>query len=95
MEEEACYLMPVSMDYIDMEGFHDCYGFGTEIQELLSMLDNLDRDMICLKYGEGYSNKEIAELLGKKEEFVKKRLYRAKIKLQSILVDKRGGGEDE
>lgn len=95
LEDEACYLMPVSMDYIEMEGFHDCYGFGTEVQELLSVLDNLDRDMICLKYGEGYNNAEIADLLGKKEEFVKKRLYRAKIKMQSILLDRKGGDEDE
>lgn len=95
LEDEVCYLAPLSMDYIDMESFQDRYGFGPEIQELLSMLDNLDRDMICLKYGEGYSNAEIADVLGKKEEFVKKRLYRAKIKMQSILLDRQGGGEDE
>lgn len=95
LEEEVCHLTPLSMDYIDVESFRDRYGFGTEVQELLSMLDNQDRDMICLKYGEGYSNVEIAELLGKKEEFVKKRLYRAKIKMQSILLDRKGGGGDE
>lgn len=95
VEEEYWYTMPLSMDYIDVESFRDRYGFGTEVQELLSMLDNQDRDMICLKYGEGYSNAEIAELLGKKEEFVKKRLYRAKIKMQSILLDRKGGSGDE
>ncbi len=95
LEEEVCHLTPLSMDYIDVESFRDRYGFGPEIQELLSMLDNTDRDIICLKYGEGYSNAEIADFLGRQEEFVKKRVYRAKVKLQSILVDRKGGGEDE
>lgn len=95
VEEEYWYTMPLSMDCIDVESFQDRYGFGQEIQELLSLLNNTDRDIICLKYGEGYSNAEIAGFLGRKEEFVKKRLYRAKVKLQSILVDRKGGGADE
>ena len=95
LEDEASYLMPLSMDYIDIESFHDRYGFGLEVQELLSGLDNQDRDIICLKYGEGYSSTEIAGLLGRQAEFVKKRAYRAKVKMQSILVDWEGGDEDE
>lgn len=95
LNEDVLPVTPMSMDYIDMESFRDCYGFGLEIQELLSVLDNIDRDIICLKYGEGYSNQEIADILGRREEFVKKRIYRAKIKLQSILIDIKGGDEDE
>ena len=41
--------------------------------------------MLLLKYDNGYSTSEIASMLGLTEENVKKRLQRARKKLQEIL----------
>ncbi len=76
------------MDYLDIDAFHDQYGFGLEVQELLSKLDNKDKDILCLKYGEGYDNKEIGEMIDLSEEAVRKRLYRTRIRMQSILIER-------
>lgn len=76
------------MDNVEIRPFEDKYGFGLGIQELLEHLDSLDRDIICLKYGMGYNKKEISLALGMTEETVRKREYRAKIKLQNILIER-------
>lgn len=43
------------------------------------------RSVLLLKYDNGYSTAEIASILGLTEENVKKRLQRARKKLQEIL----------
>ncbi len=43
------------------------------------------RSVLLLKYDNGYSTAEIASMLGLTEENVKKRLQRARKKLQEIL----------
>ena len=78
----------VSVEYLDIDAFHDQYVFGLEVQELLSKLDNKDKDILCLKYGEGYDNKEIGEMIDLSEEAVRKRLYRTRIRMQSILIER-------
>lgn len=90
-EAEELYFAkaPLTMEAVDIAVLYDEYGFGIEMQEILNTLDNIDRDIICLQYGEGYQRKEIAEILGVSEEFVKKRVYRARIKIKSILVDRK------
>lgn len=75
------------MDQLNIDAFHNRYGFGLEVQELFSKLDNKDKDILCLKYGEGYDNKEIGEMINLSEEAVRKRLYRTKIRMQSILIE--------
>lgn len=70
---------------IDFEAFTDIYGFGQEAQELLNSLDITDRDILRLKYGLELSSNEIAEILDLNYEAVKKRLYRTRLKLKSIL----------
>lgn len=92
-EERYYGSISLTMEFVDTVAFHDKYGFGPQIQELLSNLDNIDRDIICLQYGQGYSRKETAEILGKSEEFVKKRSYRARTKLKSILAHAEGEQE--
>lgn len=89
-EQEYLDYRLLSMDDIDIEAFHDQYGFGLEVQELLSKLDNRDKDILCLKYGEGYDNKQIGEMINLSEEAVKKRLYRTRIRMQSILIESEG-----
>ena len=42
--------------------------------------------VLLLKYDNGYSTAEIASMLGLTEENVKKRLQRARKKLQEILI---------
>ena len=42
---------------------------------------------MSLKYDDGYSYKEIAEILSINEENVKKRLLRARTKLREILAE--------
>lgn len=88
VEQEDLESRLLSMDYLDIEAFHDQYGFGLEVQELLSKLDNKDKDILCLKYGEGYDNKEIGEMIDLSEEAVRKRLYRTRIRMQSILIER-------
>lgn len=75
------------MDQLNIDAFHNRYGFGLEVQELFSKLDNKDKDILCLKYGEGYDNKEIGEMINLSEKAVRKRLYRTKIRMQSILIE--------
>lgn len=90
VEQEDLESRLLSMDYLDIDAFHDQYGFGLEVQELLSKLDNKDKDILCLKYGEGYDNKEIGEMIDLSEEAVRKRLYRTRIRMQSILIEREG-----
>ena len=53
--------------------------------DLLGRLPDHYRDVLLLKYDNGYSTAEIAALLELSEENVKKRLQRAKKKLEEIL----------
>lgn len=55
---------------------------------LVSLLDRMPegyRSVLLLKYDNGYSTAEVASLLGLTEENVKKRLQRAKRKLEELL----------
>ena len=78
----------LTMDQIDTGSFHDEYGFGPELQELLGELNNVDKDIILLRFGCGYSHAEIARAVGKSEVAVRKRLERATLKLRAILIDR-------
>ncbi|WP_419022398.1 RNA polymerase sigma factor [Emergencia sp.] len=78
----------LTMDQVDTGSFHDEYGFGPELQELLGELNNIDKDIILLRFGCGYSHAEIAKAVGKSEAAVRKRLERATIKLRAILIDR-------
>ena len=78
----------LTMDQIDTGSYHDEYGFGPELQELLGELNNVDKDIILLRFGCGYSHAEIARAVGKSEVAVRKRLERATLKLRAILIDR-------
>ena len=78
----------LTMNQVDTSAFGDEYGFGSELQELINELDHIDKDIICLKIGCGYSHAEIARAVGKSEASVRKRLERATKKLHTILLDK-------
>lgn len=48
------------------------------------------RDVLMLRYIQGYKNPEIAELLNISNEAVRKRIERAKLKLAQILSESEG-----
>ena len=55
------------------------------LAQLMARLPDGYRSVLLLKYDNGYSTAEIASMLGLTEENVKKRLQRARKKLQEIL----------
>jgi len=72
LESVACYLTERQAEKLD------------EIREL----PEKDRNIIYLFYYEGYTAKEIAEIIGKKEKAVLMRLNRAREKLKHLLEDR-------
>ncbi|MGE7668917.1 RNA polymerase sigma factor [Peribacillus sp. NPDC097077] len=73
-------------------------GVGSRFQAELEMLDDLDRldekyrEMIMLRYLQGYSQKEIAAIFKLPVGTVKSRLYRGLLMLRKIIE---GGDADE
>ena len=61
-----------------------------DLEAILDKLSAIDRETVYLHYYEGYSAKEIAELLNKTEKSVFKRLSRSRNKLKEFLSE---GGE--
>lgn len=70
---------------LDIEAFANEYGFSDEISEAILMLDETDRDILCYKYGAGYSGKEIAKMMDCSPDLVYKRLQRVTAKLKGII----------
>ena len=58
---------------------------GSAIAHAIASLPDRYRELLLLKYDTGYSEKEIAQLLGMTEANVKKTIQRAKAKLQTLL----------
>lgn len=73
---------------IDTSSFCNAYGFGEELQAVLLQLNAIDKDIICLHYGDGYTYAEIAQVVGLNDSAVRKRAERALRKLQVILLDR-------
>ena len=66
------------------------YGFekeDTEIMDQVQRLPSIDRSIIYLHYFEGYTAKEIACIIKKKENTIHVRLKRARVKLKSLLEE--------
>lgn len=55
-----------------------------ELLKKLSVLNEEERNAIVLKYVQGFSYKEVGEILGIKEETIKTKLHRAKKKLHDL-----------
>lgn len=58
-----------------------------QLRLALTRLPEQDRLILKLKYYDGYTGREIAEILGMEYEAVKKRLQRALKKLQKLIED--------
>lgn len=76
---------------LDINAFCDERGLGEDVLEILSSLDELDKDILIYRFADGYSGKEIAEIIGREPDFVYKRIQRALMKLRKGL----GGENDE
>ena len=89
-EEEALISLQDSyvgvVEAADRLAFMDEKGFSRDIQEVMNYLDQIDRDIICLRYGDGFSFKEIAKIIDKSEDFVYQRVKRARDKLKVMLL---------
>ena len=55
------------------------------MEDALSQLAERYRELLVLQYIEGYSTKDIAEMLGMKRGTVQKTIWRAKTMLAEIL----------
>lgn len=73
---------------IDFNVFETDYGFSEEMQEYLSKLKEIDKDIICLRYGNDFSDEEISKLLGIEPDAVRKRLSRARKHLTDIIKER-------
>jgi RNA polymerase sigma-70 factor, ECF subfamily len=62
-----------------------------EVQEFVNMLGEESRTAIILFYFEGFSIREIAELLDCPESTVKTRLHRGRIQLEKKMTESREG----
>ena len=71
----------------DSLAFVDERGFSLEMQTLLNELTQVDRDIICLRYSDGFSYKEIAKIIDKTEAVVYQRVKRARDKLRQMLME--------
>ena len=80
-------LSKLTEQQIDMAAFCNDQGFGVELEEVLNQLDYIDKDIICLHYGDGYTYAEIAPVVGLSDSAVRKRAERALKKLEVMLLD--------
>ncbi len=84
----------VDMDYTPEE--HLIKGeIGDEIKKAINSLDLKYREVFTLAVVEGYSYKEIAEMLGRSIQSVKTDIHRARVKLRKSLEKYLNEGKDE
>lgn len=60
---------------------------AAKIRLLLTQLNEVDREVLEMRHMEGYSIREIANMLDLKQEAVKKRYYRALERFREILTE--------
>ncbi len=65
--------------------------FRARLEEALSLMDPLDREVLSLRHFEQLSNAEVAIELGMKESAASKRYIRGMRKLREILDELPGG----
>ena len=73
--------------------FEAAVGFG-DLEAAVARLTEKERTLVAMKYGEGYTNKEIARSLGMTETAVSTGLGRARTRLRCELTDRMKQKED-
>ena len=82
----------VSLDAVSEEGYYDIEQSNVEFMMLINSLDETHRAVSVLRYGEGFSVREISEVLGISESAVKKRLERSRKKMKATYFTCEVGG---
>lgn len=62
-------------------------GLGDHVRELIRLLPPLDQEIITLVYWEGFTQEEVATIIGKPAATVRSRLTRARATLRTQLVE--------
>lgn len=85
---------PVSLDTIMEKGFspkieeakliEDNFS-SQELKKMINLLDEKYRDVITMKYIDGFSSKEISQMLGETENNIYVRMHRALEKVREII----------
>lgn len=75
----------ISMDACVEEGSYDRGNSDVEFRQLLLILPEDSRTIFQLYFGEEFTTREIAEILGMKENTVKSRLHRGKEQIHESL----------
>lgn len=77
-------------DHPDADGHHKMMRSADSVDalELLNELDDKERDVMLLRFVEGLSVKEIAEVLGERENTVAVKIHRATKELQEMFEKK-------
>lgn len=60
-----------------------------DLNKLLEPLNQSEKMAITLYYGEGYTTKEISDILGESEGTIKSRISRAKLKIKKFVEENR------
>lgn len=86
----------LSLDELHEQGFEPSYeergrlellADAKHAKELLSALDEKQRDVILMRYVDDLTPKEIAEILGESENIVSVRLHRALKKVKTLIPE--------
>jgi RNA polymerase sigma-70 factor, ECF subfamily len=56
--------------------------------QFIGLLPENDRELLLLRYSRGLSNAEVACILGESETVIRKRHYRAMVRLQHLMLDR-------
>ena len=85
--------LDIRTDYDERIGKTE-YGFekiesDNDLNKLLKNLNENEKIVISLYYGEGYTTKEIAEILSESEGTIKSRIRRAKTKIKKYIEEEK------
>ena len=80
-------MLPIDEGNMETANTIDGIAESSAIAQSIAMLPPKYRELLLLKYDNGYSDKEIADMLGMTSENVRKTIQRAKRKLQVLLEE--------
>lgn len=80
-------------DNVDCSVFESRYGFGEQIERYMDRLEEVEADIISLKYADGFNLMEISRILEMPEETVRKKIQRIRKKLEIMITE--GGQSNE
>jgi len=82
-------------DEIAIENMKRKYGFSDEMMAILRKLRDVDKDIICLYYINGFQTSEIASMLNLTEVNVRKRMSRTRKKLAKLIEKEESSNEKQ